>query len=435
MKRIYWIAIIAVVVLIIVAIIGKQMGFIGGEAHIKVSVAEVERGNITETVTANGKIYPSLEVKISPDVAGEIIELYVKEGDSVYAGMELARIKPDNYIAALDRAVAALNTAKANHLNALAQLTQLQVQFENAQKTFNRNKSLFEQKVISAADFDQIETQYKAALANYNGMQQQVDAAKFSVESAQAGVKQARDDLSKTSIIAPVGGIISKMNVEKGERVVATFQMAGTEMFRISNLFAMEARVDVSENDVLRVSLGDTAEITVDAYNDKKFIGVVSEIANSANTSTTNVSTDQVTNFRIKILILSDSYIDMIDTESKKFPLLPGMSCSVDIKTRKVEQVIKVPIQSVTTKVNTDEKTDAKKVQPIVFVLQSGNKISAVEVGTGIQDDEYIEIKSGLEEKQQIVDAPYSAISKILKDGMNVQVVKKDELFKESESK
>ncbi len=434
MKRIYWIAAFVVVALIVFIIIGKKMGFIGGNAHLKVSVAEVVRGNITETVTASGKIYPSLEVKISPDVAGEIIELYVKEGDSVYAGMELARIKPDNYIAALDRAVATLNTAKANHLNTLAQLTQLQVQFENAQKNYNRNKTLFEQKVIAASDFDQIETQYKAALANYNGMQQQVDAAKFNVESAQAGVKQARDDLSKTSIIAPVGGIISKMNVERGERVVATYQMAGTEMFRISNLFAMEARVDVGESDVLRVGLGDTAEITLDAYNDKKFKGVVTEIANSANSSAAAGSTDQVTNFTVKILILPDTYVDMINAEQKKFPLLPGMSCAVDIKTRKVENALKVPIQSVTTIV-TGDSTQEKKVQPIVFVLNKGDKLSAVNVTTGIQDDEFIEIKSGLEEKQQVVDAPYSAISKILKDGMVVIVVKKEELFKEDESK
>lgn len=434
MKRIYRIVALVVVILIIVAIVGKNMGFVGGQAHIKVSVAEAQRGNITEIVTANGKIYPSLEVKISPDVSGEIIELYVKEGDSVYAGMELARIKPDNYIAALDRAIAALNTAKANYLNALAQLTQLQVQFENAQKTYNRNKTLFEQKVISAADFDQIETQYKAALANYNGMQQQVDAAKFSIESAQASVKQSRDDLSKTSIIAPVGGIISKMNVEKGERVVATFQMAGTEMFRISNLFAMEARVDVSENDVLRVNLGDTAEITLDAYNDKKFIGLVSEIANAANTSLTGTSTDQVTNFTVKISILPETYVNMINTENKKFPLLPGMSCAVDIKTRKALNVIKVPIQSVTTKVKAEDG-NKKKLQPIVFVLNGTNKISALEVTTGIQDDEFIEIKSGLEEKQKVVDAPYSAISKLLKDGMTVKVVKREELFQESESK
>ncbi len=434
MKRIYWIAAFVVVALIVFIIIGKKMGFIGGNAHLKVSVAEVVRGNITETVTASGKIYPSLEVKISPDVAGEIIELYVKEGDSVYAGMELARIKPDNYIAALDRAVATLNTAKANHLNTLAQLTQLQVQFENAQKNYNRNKTLFEQKVIAASDFDQIETQYKAALANYNGMQQQVDAAKFNVESAQAGVKQARDDLSKTSIIAPVGGIISKMNVERGERVVATYQMAGTEMFRISNLFAMEARVDVGESDVLRVGLGDTAEITLDAYNDKKFKGVVTEIANSANSTAAAGSTDQVTNFTVKILILPDTYVDMINAEQKKFPLLPGMSCAVDIKTRKVENALKVPIQSVTTIV-TGDSTQEKKVQPIVFVLNKGDKLSAVNVTTGIQDDEFIEIKSGLEEKQQVVDAPYSAISKILKDGMVVIVVKKEELFKEDESK
>lgn len=433
MKRIYWIALIVVVVLIIIAIVGKQTGMIGGGKHTKVSVTEVIRGNVTETVTASGKIFPSLEVKISPDVAGEIIELYVKEGDSVYAGMELARIKPDNYIAVLDQAAAALNTAKANHLNALAQLTQMQVQFENAQKNYNRNKTLFDQKVIAASDFDLIDTQFKTALSNYNGMQQQVDAAKFGVESAHASLKRARDDLSKTTIIAPVGGIISRMNVERGERVVATFQMAGTEMFRISNLFEMEARVEVSENDVLRVSLGDTAEITVDAYNNKTFRGVVTQIANSANTSVPGVSADQVTNFTVKISMLPETYADMIDPQNKKFPLLPGMSCAVDIRTRKVKDVLMVPLQSVTSQVGSDS-SDNKRAKPVVFVLNGTDKVSAIQVTTGVYDDEFIEIKTGLTEKQKVVDAPYSAISKILKDGMNVQVVNKDELFKETES-
>jgi HlyD family secretion protein len=192
----------------------------------------------------------------------------------------------------------------------------------------------------------------------------------------------------------------------------------------------MEARVDVSENDVLRVNLGDTAEITLDAYNDKKFIGLVSEIANAANTSLTGTSTDQVTNFTVKISILPETYVNMINTENKKFPLLPGMSCAVDIKTRKALNVIKVPIQSVTTKVKAEDG-NKKKLQPIVFVLNGTNKISALEVTTGIQDDEFIEIKSGLEEKQKVVDAPYSAISKLLKDGMTVKVVKREELFQE----
>jgi HlyD family secretion protein len=287
--------------------------------------------------------------------------------------------------------------------------------------------------VIAASDFDLIDTQFKTALSNYNGMQQQVDAAKFGVESAQASLKRARDDLSKTTIIAPVGGIISRMNVERGERVVATFQMAGTEMFRISNLFEMEARVEVSENDVLRVSLGDTAEITVDAYNNKTFRGVVTQIANSANTSVPGVSADQVTNFTVKISMLPETYADMIDPQNKKFPLLPGMSCAVDIRTRKVKDVLMVPLQSVTSQVGSDS-SDNKRAKPVVFVLNGTDKVSAIQVTTGVYDDEFIEIKNGLTEKQKVVDAPYSAISKILKDGMNVQVVNKDELFKETES-
>lgn len=443
MNKYIWITGSIIVVLIAVIVIGKKMGWIGGESEVKVSVIAVSRQDIIERVSASGKIYPSVEVKMSPDVAGEVTELYVHEGDSVYIGQELARIKPDNYVAALDRSVATLNTAKANCLNAQSQLLQLQAQFDNAKNSYDRNKKLSDQKVISSSDFEQIETQYKSALANFEAAKQSVEASKYNVQSAEATVKQSRDDLSKTIIIAPISGIVSKLNIEKGERVVGTYQMAGTEMMRIADLYGMETRVDVSENDVLRVSIGDTAEIEVDAYPDKKFYGVVSEIANSAN-SVIGGNTDQVTNFTVKILVNKDSYTHLINTQAKKFPLLPGMSCAVEIHTRSAINVIAVPIQSVTTRTDTSKKktngtslTSSKKetLNEVVFVFQKDGTVKSVNVKTGIQDDNYIEITEGLDEKMEVVDGPYSAISRQLKDKMKVKKVERDELFTDKESK
>jgi HlyD family secretion protein len=438
MKRFIWISLAILGVLIVFIVVGKQMGWLGDGNGVKVSTTKPEKRTIVEKVIASGKIYPTREVKISPDVAGEIIELYIVEGDSVHAGQELARIKPDIYMSMLDRAVAALNTAKANQLNAQSQLTQLKAQQENAQKTFQRNKQLYDQKVISAADFEQIETQYKSMQAQYEGAQQSVDAARFGVESAQAGVKEARDNLSKTSILAPIDGIVSQVNVERGERVVGTAQFAGTEMFRIADLYAMEARVDISENDVLRVEVGDTAEIDVAAYPDKKFYGIVTEIANSANTlsGVAAVATDQVTNFTVKIAVNKEEYASMINTEQKRYPLLPGMSAQVEIRTRRVENILSIPIQAVTARTDTAAQKAGSddKTKELVFVY-SNEKVKSTEVQTGIQDDQFIEIKSGLSGNEEVVEAPYSAVSRVLRDGSKVQKVSKDELYKDTKKK
>lgn len=439
MKRFIWIALIALGVIIVFIVIGKKAGWLGDSGAVKVSTTKPEKRTIVEKVIASGKIYPTLEVKISPDVAGEIIELYVREGDSVNAGQELARIKPDLYIAAMDRATAALNTARANQLNAQSQLTQLKAQYDNAERTYNRNKNLFDQKVISAADFETIETQYQSTKASYEGAQQAVSAAEFGVQSAQATVKEARDNLSRTSILAPISGIVSKLNVERGERVVGTYQMAGTEMFRIADLYAMEARVDISENDVLRVRVGDTAEIDVAAYPDKKFYGVVTEIANSANSAgglASAVTADQVTNFTVKIAVNKSDYAGMINTELKRYPLLPGMSAQVEIRTRRAENVLSVPIQAITARTDTTKQKsgDGGETKEMVFVL-NGEKVKSTEVTTGIQDDRFIEVKNGLVGTEEIVDAPYSAVSRVLRDGSRVQKVDRDKLFTDKEEK
>jgi HlyD family secretion protein len=440
-SRYYWIIGIAIAALLIVVLIGKKKGWIGGDKGVMISTAKVTRRDIVEKVSASGKIYPTTEVKISPDVPGEIIELNVHEGDSVSKGQLLVRIKPDDYVAALDRAVASLNNMKANVLNAQAQLIQYQAQLDNLKTVFERNKKLFEQKVIAQSDYDQAETQYKTAQANYDAAVQTVDAAKYNVESSEAAVKQAQDDLNKTTILAPMSGIISLLSVEKGERVVGTSQMAGTEMMRVADLYAMETRVDVNENDVLKVALGDTAEIEVDAYPDKKFYGVVSEIANSASSlsSTTTATTDQATNFTVKIIVNRDSYTHLINTKEKKFPLLPGMSCSVEIHTHKASRALAVPIQAVTTRADTSKaksNADAKeKIKEIVFLYNSNGTVKATDVKTGVQDDTYIEITDGLKENDEVVDAPYSAISRELNNGMKVIKVRKEDLFISNQSK
>jgi HlyD family secretion protein len=431
--------VIIVALLIILLVVGKKQGWVGGGKATQVSAEKVSTKNITERVSASGKIYPQLDVKMSPDVSGEITELYVKEGDSVKAGDLLAKIKPDIYQAILDQAVAALNTAKSNALQSKATMTQVNAEFERSEKNYNRNKDLHNQKVISDADFEVIEASYKTAQANYEGSKMSVEAAAYNVQSAQASVKQAQEDLRKTTIYAPTSGIVSQLNVEKGERVLGTTQMEGTDMMHISDLNSIEARVDVSENDVLRVKMNDTAEIELDAYPDKVFKGLVTQIANSANSSLTSQS-EQVTNFQVKILLIKDSYKDLIGKDGKRYPFLPGMSASVDIMTNQVKNVVAVPIQSVTTREDTAKgtvqainvnNTDAKKAksQEVVFIVRDG-KATKVKVESGIQDDEYIQIKSGLKGDEQVINGPFSAISRMLKDGDAVEVVDKDKLFK-----
>lgn len=444
-----------VLVLLIVLLIGKQQGWIGGAKAMEVSAEAVSRNDIVERVSASGKIYPQLDVKLSPDVSGEITELYVEEGDSVKAGMVLAKIKPDIYQAILDRSIAALNTARSNSLQSQAALTQVTAEYERAEKNYNRNKALYDQKVISDADFENIDAAYKAAKANYEGAMMTVKAADYNVQSAAASVKQAQEDLNKTTIYAPIDGIVSQLNVEKGERVLGTTQMQGTDMMHISDLNVIEARVDVSENDVLRVQIGDTSEIELDAYPDKKFKGVVHQIANSAKSTLTGQS-EQVTNFEVTILLLKDSYKELIGTDGKKFPFLPGMSASVAIMTNKVTNMIAIPIQAVTTRDPSDtmsakgDKESSEKAGPdadktetakketakpleVVFIVDNG-KAKLVPVKTGIQDDEYIEIKEGLKGDEQVISGPFSSISRLLKNGDAITVVDKSELFK-TESK
>lgn len=453
-KNLIRILVVLGVLLIIGFAVAKKKGVIGKPDITKVSTELVAKRTIIETVSASGKIAPEVEVKLSPDVSGEIIELLIKEGDQVKAGDLLAKINPELYISANDRAVAGLNSARANLANTKARYAQVKSQFVNAKTSFDRNQKLFEQNTISQAEFDNAKSQYEVAQAEVDAAEESVRAAEFSVNSAQAGVKESRENLTKTSIYAPVGGTISKLNVEKGERVAGASQFsAGTEILRIANLQTMEVNVSVNENDIVRVNLNDTALVEVDAYQNRKFKGLVTEISTSANT--TGVSADQVTNFDVKIRILPDSYKDLLDPAfPNKSPFRPGMSATVDIQTEAVIDVLAVPIQAVTTRVDStkikaelaknedkkkesgesNEKEEAKKkqtdIQEIVFVYDNG-KAKIVNVKTGIQDNMYITISQGLKEKDEIIIAPYRAVSKKLKDGDEVKKVDIKDLYKD----
>jgi HlyD family secretion protein len=426
------------VLLIVFALIGKKAGWFGKPETIDVSVEKPLKRTITESITANGKIQPEVEVKISPEVSGEIIELPIKEGDHVEKGVLLCRIKPDTYLSYKERAIAAVNSSKAR-------LTTAQANQAQSELAFNRSKQLFEQKAVSEAEFETAKT-------NLDVTKSQVKGALFDVESAQASLKEADENLRKTTIYAPMTGTISKLNVELGERVVGTAQFTGTEILRIADLGRMETRVDVNENDIVRVKMNDTAFIEVDAYLERKFKGVVTQIANSA--SVQGASTDQVTSFEVRILVLEDSYKDLTNAKNPS-PFRPGMSTTVEIRTQTKLNILTVPIQAVTTRSdslnnnaaagltevdpnqqNNQPKVTAKpsELKEIVFIAK-GDSAKMVVVKTGIQDNQYIEIKEGLKGDEDIISAPFSAISRKLKDGKLIKKVAKDKLFKDENKK
>jgi HlyD family secretion protein len=414
-NKILKILIPVVVILLILAIVGKKSGWFGKAVTVKVAVENAIKRRITETITANGKIQPEQEVKITPDVSGEIVELTVREGDQVKKGQLLLRIKPDIYISQRDRSMAAISSARAR-------LSQSEAQYTQAQLSFNRTKQLFGEETISKSEYEQAE-------ATYNVAKSEVDAAKFSVVSSEASLKEANENLVKTSIYSPMTGTVSMLLVELGERVAGTNLMAGTDIMRIADLSRMEAQVEVNENDIVRVKLNDTAFIEVDAYLDEKFKGVVTEIANSA--KTTGVSADQVTNFDVKIFILPSSYEKF--TQKGINPFRPGMSTTVEIQTETRDGIITVPIQAVTTRTDTANMTtqsSKEEIRTIVFTTD-GKYALAKDVKTGIQDNTNIEILSGIEDSVRVISAPFSAISKKLSDSTLIEIVKKEDLYKE----
>ncbi len=429
---------IAAVVLIVFAIIGKKKGWFGGKVEIKVTVEAPEYRTITQIVTASGKIQPETEVKISPDVSGEIVELFINEGDDVKIGDILLKIKPDIYISAVDRAAAAVNSAKSNLANSEAFLEQIKAKYNQTENAYKRNKVLWEQKTISDAEYESSLSSYEMVKAELQAAKKSIDASRYSIQSADATLSEAKENLSKTTIYAPMSGTISMLNIEKGERVVGTSMMSGTELLRIADLERMEVKVDVNENDIVKVKLQDTAIIEIDAYLGEKFKGIVTEIANSANV--TGMSTDQVTNFDVKVLLLKDSYNHLISKNSPS-PFRPGMSASVDIQTNTKFDILTIPIQCVTTRVDsalTDNNSDNTaaidddEIREIVFIASQDSALIK-DVITGIQDNKYIEIIDGISDKDQVITAPYSAISRKLKHGSFIKVVDKKDLFNEKD--
>lgn len=417
----------------------------GGET-LKVSTDKVQYKNIVETVSADGNIQPTTIVKISPDVPGQITDLPVTEGQRVKQGDLLAKIFPDIYRSAYDQASASYSSSKAAITNAEAQLASSQAQYDNQKTVYERDKKLLAQGAIAQSDFDAAKAQFETAKANLKSAQDNVDAAKYNAKSSEENMNQAHDNLLKTSILSPINGVVVGLLVKQGERVVGTAQMAGTEMMSVADLSNMEADVKVNENDIINVKVGDTAFIEVDAFLNRKFKGVVSEVSNSANVSGTS-SVDQVTNFTVKIHILPSSYSDLMPKGTQDSPFRPGMSATADIEVKSAQHVLSLPIEAVTTRMMTKDSTNmsankkSKKVvsaakpvkdttQECVFMyIDKTGTVKKVIVTTGIQDANNIEIKSGLKENDEIVSGPFTAVSEALTDGMKVDKVDKNELF------
>jgi HlyD family secretion protein len=445
-KKLRWILIIlsAVIVILVAA---KKTGLIGKETGEEVATEKVQLRTIVETVPGSGKVYPELEVKVSPDISGEIVNLFVEEGDKVTKGQVLAKIYADIYSTQKDQVTASLNQSQAQYENVKASLSGLKTSYENTKTTYERYKKLLEDKIVSRSEFEQTEQSYRSAESNYLGAQQTIKSSAAQIQGVRAQLSRAEKDLTRTTIIAPMDGIVSSMGVKKGERVVGTAQMAGTEMMRVADMSSIEVRVDIGENNITKVKLGDTALVEVDAYNKRKFKGVVYKIANPVTaTASVSAASTEVANYKVHIRLDPASYKDLI-AENSKFPFRPGMTASAEIQTKSKVNVISVPINAVTTRDKEgngkDTKVETKKddknasapipenkeeeLNEVVFVLQKDNKVKMVKVKTDIQDLNYIEV-AGLKVGDEVVVAPYNSIVKTLKDGALVKVVTKEKL-------
>jgi HlyD family secretion protein len=446
-KKLIWIG-GSILTLIILLVVLKKTGVIGKEEGTQVTAEKVQLRTITESVNASGKIYPEIEVKVSPDISGEIVNLFVEEGDSVKKGQVLAKIYADIYSTQRDQVNASVNQVKAQYENVKAGINGLKTVYENAKATNERYKKLLADKIVSRSEYEQTEQTFRSAESNYLGAKESIKSSEAQIQGAKAQLARAEKDLSRTTLVAPMDGIISSLSVKKGERVVGTAQMAGTEMMRVADMKSIEVRVDVGENDITKVKIGDTALVEVDAYNNRKFKGIVYKIANPVSAASSAIaSTTEVANYKVHIRLLPSTYEDLIK-QNKKFPFRPSMTASADIQTKSKVNVIAVPLNAVTTrdkegegkdtKVTTksDNKSEESKsvasddLSEVVFVLQKDNKVKAVKVKTDIQDLNYIEV-AGVKVGDMVITGPYSIVSKTLKDGTQVKVVEKDKLFED----
>ena len=454
-KTLKWI-IFSLIGLIVLLVILKKTGLLGKDEGVKVTAEKVTRRTIVESVNASGKVYPEIEVKMSPDISGEIVELKVVEGDSVKKGQVLARIYGDIYATQRDQAAAIVSQQQAQVANASASIGAMQAQLDQAKKTYDMQKELYEGKVISANEFNTADAAYKSALANFNAAKQGIIGNQAGVQSAIAALAKANKDISLATLVSPMNGVVSLLNVKKGERVVGSSMMAGTEMMRIADMGKIEVRVDVGENDVPKVHLGDSATVEVDAYSDRKFSGTVTQIASSNNgaassqAATSTTSTD-VTNYKVYIRLSLASYKDLIDpSKPKSFPFRPGMSASADIQTKTHTNVLAVPINAVTTReandstgdnsnkdnskkdnvsVSGDKTKAANELDEVVFIVNPDGTVKKQKVKTDIQDINYIQVMEGLKEGDEVVTGPYDIVTKTLKNSSKVKIVPKSELF------
>ncbi|MEP2671669.1 MAG: efflux RND transporter periplasmic adaptor subunit [Cyclobacteriaceae bacterium] len=453
-NKLIYILIGAVVVIIVFIAVGKSQGWIGKGKEIEVELAKAMKTSITEKVSASGTVQPVTEVKLAPEVSGEIIELNVEDGDSVKQGDVLVKIRPDVWLSQLERSEATLNQQKANVESSKASLSRAEATFMRSEQEFNRQKKLWDEKVISEAEWQLAQQNFKISKNDLESAKQSLEAAKYIVRSTEASVRESRENVRRTTVVSPMKGVISKLNVKQGERVVGTAQMAGTEMLRIADLNIMEVRVNVNENDIVRVHLNDTVQIEVDAYTntDKEFKGIVTHIANTAKEKQ---SADAITEFEVRILILRASYEDLVKS-GNKYPFRPGMTASVEILTKTKDNVLSVPLAAVTTRNPDDDKKEndnddddrndrnnrqvvdeskkqQKKEDKIVVFVNENGKAKMVEVKTGISDYDNIEIISGLTDSSEVVTGPFLVVSKRLKDGDEIVLMEKEEKEKEDD--
>lgn len=450
-KKLIW-TIVILLVVIIGLVMGKKAGLFGKDEGTKVTAEKVVKRTIIETVTASGKISPEVEVKVSPDISGEIVELTVNEGDSVKRGQVVARIYADIYASQRDQAAAGVAQSEAVEANSKAQLAALEATLAQAKAAYDRQKKLLDEKIISRAEFEQAEQAYKSALANYNAAKEGIKGNLAAIQSAKANLNRASKDMDRATIIAPMSGVVSLLNVKKGERVAGNSLSIGTEMMRIADLASIVAQVDVSENDIPKVKFGDTAVVTVDAFGNRKFKGIVFKIANPSTVTGTTTSTTDVTNYKVHVRLLPESYTDLI-VKGRPFPFRPNMTATADIQTRTVKDALSVPLAAVTTRDKKGEavgtkKDDAKQgnntnepqkntstddgLDEVVFVLQGDSiNVKKVKVKTDVQDLNYIQIVTGLKEGEMVITGPYNLLKEKLKEGDKVKLVEKDKLFEE----
>jgi HlyD family secretion protein len=438
-KWLKWLLIIMVTG-IVGGFILKKAGFIGKPKLTEVVVEKATKRTLVQTVNGSGKIYPEVEVKISPDISGEITELNVKEGDSVKKGQVLARIYGELLDLQRQQASAQVNQAVAGVGNSSAGIAAIKARLDLARRNYETNKKLFDEKVISRLELDQFSTSLQTAQADYNAALKGIQANQAQVQTARTGLEQANKNLNRTTIYASMDGIVSVLNNKKGERVVGTAQMAGTEILRIADMRTLETVIDVSENDIPKVKQGDTADIEIDAYVGRKFRGIVTQIGSSS-TNVTSQSPGQVndvTNYKVRIRIDPASYADLIQT-GRSFPLRPGMTTNVKIKTQVNTNILTVPLTSVTSRsandsTNNSSGSDNKEDDIIVFIYNTTTKkVKQTKIKTGIQDLDYIEILNGLKEGDEVVTLPYIVVSKELNNDMEVAIITKEKLLGKKE--